>query len=167
MLQQVPLAVADQPVPGGGQVRDVRGVRDAGQQRGRLLLLGRHGLDGLLLVLGEQEVAGGQLDGADGRGIAEAVQGAAVGSHQGPEVRLRVQVAGRLGLVVVVAPEARRQGGARGGAQAVGGLDPPQAVAVWVGGRARHHVRVQRVHGAMGAVVGVVLGGGGGGGGGR
>ena len=140
LLEQVPLAVADQPVPGGGQEGGVGGVGDAGQQRGRLLLLGGHGLDGLLLVLGEQEVAGRQLHGADGQGVAEAVRGPAVGAHQGPEVRLGVQVAGRLGLVVVGAEALR---GPRGGAQAVRGLHPPQAVPVGVRGRTGHHISVQ------------------------
>lgn len=139
LLQEVPLAVADQSVAGRRQVGGVGGVGDAGQQRRRLLLLRRHGFDGLLLVFRQQEVARRQLDRADGRGLPETtVRPRAVGPHQGPKVRL-VQVAGRLGLVVLTAEALL--GGQRG-SQAVCGLHSPQVVSVRVPGAPSHHVCV-------------------------
>ncbi len=112
---------------------------DAGQQRRRLLLLRRHGLDGLLLVFSEEEMTRCQLDGADGRSFTKTtVCHAAVGPHQGPKVRL-VQVAGRLGFVVVAAEALLDR---QRGAEAVCRLNSPQVVLVGVHGAPRHHLSV-------------------------
>lgn len=154
LLQEVPLAVADKPVARRWQEGGVHSMRDAGQQWRGLFLLRRHGLDGLLLILGQQEVARRQLDGADRWRLSEApVNAAAFCSHQRPKIRL-VQVAGRLGLVVV-STKAVLEG--QRGAEAVRWLYPSKVLPEGVHRTPYNHLSVQRVHRTVRTVVNIRL----------
>lgn len=129
-------------------------MRDAGQQRRGLFLLRRHGLDGLLLILGQQEVAGCQFDGADWRRLSEApVHAGTVCAHQRPKIRL-VQIAGRLGLMIVPT-EAVLEG--QWGAEAIRWLDPSKVLPEGVRRTPCNHLSVQRVQRTVCTVVNIGL----------